>query len=69
MSLYGKLTKNMSLSMFTIKRGGGNKAEADDSDDYLVALGMKLSPALTLTPWVANSRTAKATATTTGMAP
>ena len=58
-SLYGKLSKNMSLSMFTIKRGGGNKAEADDSDDYLVALGMKLSPALTLTPWVANSRTSK----------
>ena len=26
LSLYGKLTKNMSLSMFTIKRGGGNKA-------------------------------------------
>jgi hypothetical protein len=59
LSLYGKLTKNMSLSMFTIKRGGGSKAEADDSDDYLVALGMKLSPALTLTPWVANSRTSK----------
>ena len=59
MSLYGKLTKNMSLSMFTTKRGGGSGAEADDSDDYLVALGMKLSPTLTLTPWVANSRTSK----------
>ena len=59
MSLYGKLSKNMSLSMFTIKRGGGNKAEADDSDDYLAALSVKLNPALTLTPWVANSRTSK----------
>ena len=57
-ALYGKLSKNMSLSMFTVKHKGGNGASgvSDDMDLYFASLGMKVSPALTLTPWVGNSR-------------
>ena len=56
LAMYGKLAKNMSLSMFNSKSKGGTSAENDDQDNYMVALSIKLTPALTLTPWVANSR-------------
>ena len=55
-ALYGKLSKNMSLSMFTVKHKGGNGVASDDMDLYFTSLGMKVSPTLTLTPWVGNSR-------------
>ena len=55
-AVYGKLSKTVSLSMFNSKRDGGTSAENDDQDNYMVALGMKVSPTLSLTPWVANSR-------------
>ena len=57
-SVYGKLSKTVSLSMFNSKsNGSGAKSKVDsDQNNYMVALGMKVSPALSLTPWVANSR-------------
>ena len=55
-AIYGKLSKNMSLSMFNSKSKGGTTAEDDDQDNYLAALSVKMTPTLTLTPWVANSR-------------
>ena len=59
--LYGKLSNNVSLSMFTTKTresGAGTRigVEADDRDDYYVGLSFKANPKLTLTPWIANSR-------------
>ena len=57
-ALYGKLSKNMSLSMFTVKyKDGNDKSGVNvDKDLYFAGLGMKVSPALTLTPWLGNSR-------------
>ena len=55
-AIYGKLAKNTSLSMFNSKSSGGGGTTTEDQDNYLVALSMKVSPTLTLTPWVANSR-------------
>ena len=62
--LYGKLSKNMSLSMFTTRRGmsgaGRNIGPEDENNDtYYAALGIKMSPAVTLTPWVALARDGK----------
>ena len=57
-AVYGKLSKTVSLSMFNSKSNGSAVKSKVDSDqnNYMVALGMKVSPALSLTPWVANSR-------------
>ena len=55
-AVYGNLAKNSSLSMFNSKSAGGATAATEDQDNYLVALSVKVSPTLTLTPWVANSR-------------
>ena len=55
-ALYGKLAKNMSLSLFNSKSAGGAGTTNDDQNNYLAALSIKMSPTLTLTPWVANSR-------------
>ena len=55
-AVYGKLSKTVSLSMFNSKSAGGATKTTEDQDNYLLALGMKVSPALSLTPWVANSR-------------
>ncbi len=60
-ALYGKLSNNVSLSMFTTKTGESGSGtrigvEADDKDDYFVGLSFKANPKLTLTPWIANSR-------------
>ncbi|MCY3822579.1 MAG: hypothetical protein OXG62_01775 [Nitrospinae bacterium] len=65
--LYGKLSKNMSLSMFMVRAGthipdktknlvGG---EDENKDSYFAALGIKVSPTVTLTPWVAMHRDGK----------
>lgn len=87
-AIYGKLTPNVSLSLFntvrvngtgvqttstvvdldTVEGAGANvRAETrtvvnenDDADNYLAALAFKVSPKLTLTPWVANSRDSRA---------
>ena len=63
-AFYGKLSKNMSLSMFMFRRGASGekgKVEAADSnnDSYYAALGIKASPTVTLTPWVAMNRDGK----------
>ena len=60
-ALYGKLSNNVSLSMFTTKTresGSGTQigVEASDRDDYYASLSFKANPNLTITPWVANSR-------------
>ena len=60
--LYGKLSKNMSLSMFMFRAGADNPKpntlgpEDKNKDSYFAALGIKVSPAVTLTPWVAMHR-------------
>ena len=74
MALYGKLSKNMSLSLFMTRSGisgtkgesgtkdnkGRNLGPADENqDNYYAAVGIKVSPAMTLTPWVALSRNGK----------
>ncbi len=54
--VYGKLSKNMSLSMFYVK-ASEDKSEANaDKEDYYASVGVKVSPTLTLSPWLANSR-------------
>ena len=72
-AVYGKLSKNMSLSMFMTKISDGASFDEDDSakagttftatddgtENYYAALGIKVSPAVTLTPWVALSRNGK----------
>jgi hypothetical protein len=63
-ALYGKLSKNMSLSMFTTRtalsgRGRNIGPEDENRDTYYAALGIKMSPAVTLTPWVALARNGK----------
>ena len=60
-ALYGKLSNNVSLSMFTTKTGESGSSTrigvtADDRDDYYASLSFKANPNLTITPWVANSR-------------
>ncbi len=72
--VYGKLSKNMSLSMFMQRSGtssyedpktgavaGGVKIGSTDDnvDNYYAAVGVKVSPTTTLTPWVALSRDGK----------
>ncbi len=59
--VYGKLSKNMSLSMFMVRAGasGSNRTvetEDKNKDSYFAALGIKVSPTTTLTPWVALHR-------------
>lgn len=67
--LYGKLSKNMSLSMFMFRSGtsgaGRTVGTADENkDSYYAALGIKASPTVTLTPWVAMHRNGKGTSLT-----
>ena len=68
-ALYGKLSKNMSLSMFMFRAGasgdGRTIGTADENkDSYYAALGIKASPTVTLTPWVAMHRDGKGTSLT-----
>ncbi len=55
-ALYGKLSKNVSLSMFHTKEIDDKGPDNEDKADYFASLSIKASPALTLTPWAANSR-------------
>ena len=55
-ALYGKLSKNMSLSAFMTSTNEDAGPENDDRSDYYLGVGIKVSPTLTLSPWVANSR-------------
>lgn len=71
-AIYGKLSPNVSLSLFNTVRANGTGVQSDvrdddgnvlfitdendDADNYLGALAFKVSPNMTLTPWVANSR-------------
>ena len=63
-ALYGKLSKNMSLSMFMVRAGAHTPVEGknfvggndENKDSYFAALGIKVSPTVTLTPWVALHR-------------
>lgn len=59
-ALYGKLSKNISLSAFMTSAREDAGAENDDAKDYYASLSFKLSPTLTVSPWVANSRDAAA---------
>ena len=54
--VYGKLSKNMSLSMFYIKNSEDKSSDNADKEDYYASVGIKVSPTLTLSPWAANSR-------------
>ena len=59
--LYGKLSKNMTLSMFMFRAGASGEKRTvqntdEDKDSYYAALGVKVSPTMTLTPWVALHR-------------
>ncbi len=61
MAVYGKLSKNISLSMFMARRGtsgSGLRMGAEDANDdrYYGSVGIKVSPAVTLTPWLALAR-------------
>ena len=55
-ALYGKLSKNVSLSMFHLKAGEDGTSANNDKSEYYGALSIKAAPNLTLTPWAANSR-------------
>ena len=55
-SIYGKLSKNMSLSMFYTKAEEDKEAANNDDEDYYASVSIKVSPTLTLSPWAANSR-------------
>ena len=62
--LYGKLSKNMSLSTFMFRAGASGSGRTvgtadEDVDSYFAALGIKVSPTTTLTPWVAMHRDGK----------
>ncbi len=57
-ALYGKLSKNMSLSAFMTKSKEDAGGSNDDKTDYYVGMGIKVNPTLTLTPWAANTRDA-----------
>lgn len=54
--IYGKLSKNMSLSMFYAKKSEDNSSANADVEDYYAGVSIKVSPAVTLSPWVANTR-------------
>ena len=54
--VYGKLSKNMSLSMFFTNKADDKSADNKDKDNYYVGVSLKVSPNLTLSPWVANTR-------------
>ena len=63
-ALYGKLSKNMSLSTFMFRAGTSGSGrtigtEDENKDSYYAALGIKASPTMTLTPWVALHRDGK----------
>ena len=55
-AIYGKLSKNISLSAFMTKANEDNSADNDDQTDYYVGVGIKVTPNLTVSPWAANSR-------------
>ncbi len=55
-AVYGKLSKNLSLSMFHTKAKEDTSADNDDTSDYYVGISAKVAPGLTLSPWAANSR-------------
>ena len=59
-ALYGKLSKNISLSAFMTKANEDAGPDNNDKTDYYVSLGVKVSPNLTVSPWAANSRDAAA---------
>ena len=68
-ALYGKLSKNMSLSMFMFRAGASGEKRTvqntdENKDSYYAALGIKVSPTMTLTPWVALHRDGKGTSLT-----
>ena len=65
-ALYGKLSKNISLSAFMTKAREDTGSDNNDHTDYYASLSIKVSPNLTFSPWVANSRgETKSTSTTT----
>jgi hypothetical protein len=49
--LYGKLTSNLSLSMFNAQISEGTASNTDDNDYYL-SVGWKAAPNLTISPFV-----------------
>ena len=55
-AIYGKLSKNISLSAFMTKMKEDAGKDNNDKTDYYIGMGIKLSPTLTVTPWAANSR-------------
>jgi hypothetical protein len=55
-AVYGKLSKNVTLSTFMTSAKEDAGPSNDDKTDYYFGLGIKMSPTLTLSPWVANSR-------------
>ena len=55
-AVYGKLSKNVSLSAFMTSAKEDAGPSNDDQTDYYFGLGIKVSPTLTVSPWVANSR-------------
>ena len=55
-AVYGKLSKNISLSAFMTSAREDAGPDNDDRTDYYAGVGIKVSPTLTLSPWVANSR-------------
>ncbi len=57
-AIYGKLSKNLSLSAFMTKMNEDTGPDNDDRTDYYVGVGIKVNPTLTVTPWAANSRNA-----------
>ena len=57
-AIYGKLSKNMSLSAFMTKAKEDTGPDNNDKTDYYVGVGIKVNPTLTVTPWAANSRDA-----------
>ncbi len=59
-AVYGKIANNLSLSAFNTVRRNDKTDASDDADNYLVALGWKAAPNITLSPWIANSRDSSA---------
>ena len=59
-ALYGKISKNMSLSAFMTKSNEDAGPDNNDKTDYYIGVGVKVTPTLTLSPWAANSRDAAA---------
>ena len=54
--IYGKLSKNVSLSMFHTKAEEDAGSDNADKTNYYAGVGIKVAPNLTLSPWAANSR-------------